>query len=59
YKLDMRSVELTRQTISGYDCVLIATDHDAFDYDLIKQCAALVVDTRGVYGEASANIVKA
>jgi UDP-N-acetyl-D-glucosamine dehydrogenase len=59
YKYDMRSVELTRQTLSRYDCVLIATDHDAFDYDLIKQHAALIVDTRGVYGEPAQNIVKA
>ncbi len=58
YKYDMCSVELTRETISEYDCVLV-TDHDAFDYDLINQCAALIADTRGVYGEPSANIVKA
>lgn len=59
YKFDMRSVELTPQTLSAYDCLLLATDHDAFDYDLIRQCAKLIVDTRGVYGEPSANIVKA
>jgi len=59
YKFDMRSVELTPQTLSLYDCVLLATDHDAFDYELIRKCAKLIVDTRGVYGEPSANIVKA
>jgi UDP-N-acetyl-D-glucosamine dehydrogenase len=45
--------------LSLYDCVLLATDHDAFDYELIRKCAKLIVDTRGVYGEPSANIVKA
>lgn len=59
YKYDLRSVELTREKLSEYDCVIVATDHDAFDYDLIKQCAALIVDTRGVYGDRSANIIKA
>lgn len=59
YKFDMRSVELTQETLSSYDCVLLATDHDAFDYNLIKKCAALIVDTRGIYSESSTNIVKA
>ncbi len=59
YSFDKRSVELTPQALSAYDCVLLATDHDAFDYDLIKQNAPLIVDTRGVYCQPSANIVKA
>lgn len=59
YKFEMQSIELTPQTLSVYDCVLLATDHDAFDYDLIRQNAALIVDTRGVYGDPLANVVKA
>jgi len=59
YEFDMRSVELTRETLSVYDCVVVATDHDAFDYKLIKQCASLIVDTRGVYNDPAANVVKA
>jgi len=59
YEFDMRSVELTRKTLSGYDCVVVATDHDAFDYNLIRQCASLIVDTRGVYDDPAANVVKA
>ena len=59
YKFEMKSVELTPQTLSIYDCVLLATDHDAFDYDLIKQNASLIVDTRGVYGDVVPNVVKA
>jgi UDP-N-acetyl-D-glucosamine dehydrogenase len=59
YKFDMRSIELTPQTLSAYDCVLLATDHDAFDYEQIKQNASLIVDTRGVYADIAANIVKA
>ena len=59
YKFDTQSVELTPQTLSVYDCVLLATDHDAFDYNLIKQHASLIVDTRGVYVDTVANVVKA
>lgn len=39
--------------------MLIATDHDRFDYDLIKADARLIVDTRGVFREPAGHIVKA
>ena len=42
----MRSVDLTPERLAGYDCVLIATDHTAYDYDSIVRHAKLVVDTR-------------
>lgn len=59
YYFDLQSEELTAENISSYDCVLIATNHDEFDYELIKQNAQLIVDTRGVYREADEKIVKA
>jgi UDP-N-acetyl-D-glucosamine dehydrogenase len=43
---DMNGVELTAEYLQNLDCVLIATDHTAFDYDFIVQHAPLVVDTR-------------
>jgi UDP-N-acetyl-D-glucosamine dehydrogenase len=42
----MRSVELTPERLSGYDCVLIATDHSSYDYEAIVRHSKLVVDTR-------------
>ncbi len=30
--LNLKSVELTDDCIKNYDCVIIATDHDVFDY---------------------------
>jgi UDP-N-acetyl-D-glucosamine dehydrogenase len=41
-----RSVELTPKNVSGYDCVLIATDHTLYDYGAIVRDAKLVVDSR-------------
>ncbi len=41
-----RSVELSPETIAGYDCVLIATDHTSYDYEAIVRDAKLVVDSR-------------
>jgi UDP-N-acetyl-D-glucosamine dehydrogenase len=56
---DLKSVPLTAESVAGHDCVLVATNHDAFDYALIKRHARLVVDTRGVYLESAPNVVKA
>ena len=39
-------------------CVLLATDHDRFDYETIRQNAKLIIDTRGRYREAADNIIK-
>lgn len=41
-----KSVKLSAEQISTYDAVLLCTDHDAVDYQLVSQSAQLVVDTR-------------
>jgi len=43
---EMTSSELTPEFLASQDCVLIATDHSAYDYDFIVRHAPLVVDTR-------------
>lgn len=57
HRFDLRSTLLTPQTLADFDCIVLATNHDAFDYDMIKAHAPLIVDTRGVYREPAANIV--
>jgi UDP-N-acetyl-D-glucosamine dehydrogenase len=42
----MQSQELTPELLAAQDCVLIATDHSAYDYDFIVQHATMVLDTR-------------
>jgi UDP-N-acetyl-D-glucosamine dehydrogenase len=42
----MLSIELTARNISTADAVLIVTDHQQVDYQLVLQHAQLVVDTR-------------
>jgi UDP-N-acetyl-D-glucosamine dehydrogenase len=59
HHFDLNSVDLTPEIIASYDVVLVATNHDVFDYEMIQQNAQLIVDTRGVYIEPSSNIVKA
>ncbi len=55
----LESVAVTPENLARYDCVLIATDHDRFDYAMIERHAALVVDTRGRYLEHRDHIVRA
>jgi len=45
--LGLKSVVLTPQSIAGYDCVLIATHHKAYDWQMVADHAQLIVDTRG------------
>jgi UDP-N-acetyl-D-glucosamine dehydrogenase len=56
---ELSSIALTAEVIQEFDCVLLATNHDAFDYDLIKDHAQMIVDSRGVYKAPASNIVKA
>jgi UDP-N-acetyl-D-glucosamine dehydrogenase len=59
YRLELESVPVSSDTLPQYDVVLIATNHDAFDYEMIRRHAQLVVDTRGVYRQAAPNIIRA
>ncbi|MCA9172529.1 MAG: nucleotide sugar dehydrogenase, partial [Planctomycetales bacterium] len=58
----MASQELTPEYLASQDCVLIATDHSAYDYDFIVKHARLIVDTRNATKNVTDNrekIVKA
>ena len=59
YKFDLASTSLTPAVIERVDCVLVATDHDDFDYQMIGRHAQLIVDTRGVFDGSQLNVVKA
>lgn len=62
HSIRQESTPLTAEKLSEQDCVLIATDHKAFDWPLIFDRSTLVIDTRGVarkYTEARARVVTA
>lgn len=58
YHFNLKSVEINKETLSQYDCVVIASDHDDFDYNFIQQNAKLVIDTRGRYRNTAENVYK-
>ncbi|HZL34056.1 MAG TPA: nucleotide sugar dehydrogenase [Tepidisphaeraceae bacterium] len=47
YDLEMRSVSMSAESLASYDCVLIATHHAAYDWQMIADHSKLVIDTRG------------
>lgn len=59
HEFDLKSVELNAQSINTYDAILVTTDHDDFDYQLILDNAQLIVDTRGVYPKNNDKVIKA
>jgi UDP-N-acetyl-D-glucosamine dehydrogenase len=61
YDFNKSSVTLTQETLNQYDCVVIATDHTSYDYELIVKNSALVVDTRNATRKIinNGNVVRA
>jgi len=58
HDLKLTSVEINAELLSGMDCIIVATDHDAFNYAFIQKHAKLIVDTRGRYRGKFENVVK-
>jgi UDP-N-acetyl-D-glucosamine dehydrogenase len=58
HDLQLESIELNSNSTQEQDCIVIATDHESVDYQLLK-AARLVVDTRGVFSEQEKNVVRA
>ena len=48
HRAGTKSVKWNRRTLSAFDAVLIATAHDAVDYEQLAAWAGLIVDTRNV-----------
>ncbi|WP_225837928.1 nucleotide sugar dehydrogenase [Streptomyces sp. NK08204] len=43
---EITRVELTEAEVRAADVIVVATDHDAFDYALVEEAGAYVLDTR-------------
>jgi len=55
HNLGLRSVPIDPASLSGYDCVLIATDHTSYDYEAITRASSMVVDTRNATRRVAAS----
>ena len=59
YSFSLESIEINKKSLSLYDVVLLITDHDDFDYEMILNHSEILIDTRGVYEENRENLIKA
>lgn len=59
HSFKLSSEPLTAENLASFDAVVLATDHERFDYELIKKNAKLIIDSRGKFREPAAHIVKA
>ncbi len=59
HNFDLTSVALTPESVASFDCIVLATDHDKFDYAMLLKHAKFIVDTRGKFKEKSDKIVRA
>ena len=57
--LHMSSQPLTAEILQQQDAVVVATDHDAFDWQMIEQNSKIIIDTRGVYHESNPTVTRA
>ncbi len=56
--LKMSSIELNKKSLIEFDAIILSTDHDDFDYQLIMNHSDLIIDTRGRYSICE-NIIRA
>ena len=57
FNFDLKGIELTEDNLNKADAVILAADHDVFDYELIKKFSKLIIDTRGRF-TPSDNIIR-
>ena len=58
HQIELSSKALTAEVLQSMDLVLLATDHDDFDFDLIEKESTLIIDTRGRFKKTE-KVIKA
>jgi len=59
YLFNLKSRKVEIKSLNSADLVVLATDHDSFDYNIIEKEAKLIVDTRGKFSSNNNKIIKA
>ena len=56
--VDLQHVDIAAAAPGSYDCVIIVTDHSAFDYAAIQVVGKVVVDTRNAIANPAPHVVR-
>ncbi len=59
FNFHLNSIDLTAKSLNEADLVLLATDHDDFDYELIEKESKIIIDTRGKFLNDNKKIFRA
>ena len=57
FNFNLKGIELTKKNLMLFDVVILASDHDTFDYELIEKYSKLIIDTRGRFSPSD-NIIR-
>ena len=49
YNFNLKRVDINIKNIKNFDCVILITDHDVYNYDFIKDNSKMIIDTRGKF----------
>ncbi|MBI4485494.1 MAG: nucleotide sugar dehydrogenase [Acidobacteria bacterium] len=52
------ATEMTPAVVAQFDCVVVVADHQAFDYEMLVEAAALIVDTRNAIESRSPHVFR-
>ena len=58
FNFNLKSTTINIKNIQEKDCIILLTDHDDYNYDLISNNSKLIIDTRGRFKNKS-NIIRA
>jgi len=56
--VDLEHVDLASVGPDAYDCIVVVTDHSAFNYDDVQRAAKVVVDTRNAIASPGPNVIR-
>jgi len=51
--INLKSVNITKNNLAKFDCVVVATDHSSINYKFLLDNTQLIFDTRNVYQDSS------
>ncbi len=57
-RIPLKAVTVSRGSFAAYDCIVVITDHQAFDYTGMVAEADLIVDTRNAIKTSAPNVFK-
>jgi UDP-N-acetyl-D-glucosamine dehydrogenase len=57
-RFDIKASEVSKGGFGAFDCIVVVTDHKAFDYAAMVAEADLIVDTRNSIKKPAANVFK-